>query len=89
MKGEDMTIYQINRLRKQTEQRRRILYPAPSPSTPEPTPTPPNPAEEDTTMRWDKIRDLRRAILAGEYDLDTKLEKLLRNSPALTGLQAE
>ncbi len=84
-----MTIYQINRQRNQTAQRRRILYTAPCPSLPETKPTPLSPAEEDLNMRWDKIRDLRRAILAGEYDLDTRMEKLLQNAPALANLQSE
>lgn len=89
MKGEDMTIHQINRLREQTAQRRRILYPAPAPSVPEATPPPSAAAAEDTAMRWDKIHDLRRAIQAGEYDLDARLEKLLRNTPDLTNLQSK
>ncbi len=83
-----MTIYQINRLRSQTAQRRRILYPAPPSSVPEPA-SRQTPVEDDTSMRWDKIRDLRQAILAGEYDLDTRLETLLRNTPALANLQSE
>lgn len=83
-----MTIYQINRLRSQTAQRRRILYSTPPSSVPEPASLQ-TPVEDDASMRWDKIRDLRQAILAGEYDLDTRMEKLLQNAPALANLQSE